>query len=429
MKIQLTSTFALLIVLMAQSIFCETGSPGSLAIKTFVKRVSGGGRLVQAIQAENDTYITVTQRGKKDFLVRKTRSTGERVWERTLHFDFSSMTFDFSSITIEGIAQTSDGGYILSGWEFICIRDCEPFDDYSVTHNEGRLVKLQSNGVVEWSKAYSAIGSANFGSVVSDSDGGFTVFDYPGKRIVKFTSIGDVVWTKSFSENAIFHQMGPSLDNGYILVSDSSNGDSPNGADVIKLNNLGTILWKKSLRLEGFAFRTALVTSVHGVVLAFSDGCSQCNKISLVALQRDGSVSWKATYSSDDSVGYDISDLMETPDGGYIIVSDNNRSLLRIDSSQKVVFNTMRGLSPMFVFNSKDGGILIFDRNMEISKLDPKMGAGCSTTPLSASRLPQTPLKTGISKISQIDDTVIWGIKNTRVSSNTTNLSLITMCP
>ena len=419
MKIRLSLTFVLLLVLAAPFIFCETAPSSSPTTKTFIQSVSGGGRLIGVIQDANGIYISLSRNSDNSFLVRKTRSTGEKVWERKLHLDVPY------PITLEGMAQTSDGGYILAGWGEVCDFYC-----YGPAM-EGTLVKLASNGNLIWKKTYSARDTAiEFTSIVSSSDGGFVATaNFNGQlELVKFTSTGDVAWIKTITDPAASGwRLVPTLDNGYLLAS--------NEAHVIKLNDSGAIVWTKSLEIEGFRFQRALATSDGGVVLAFSEKCSRCDQVSLVGLLQDGTVSWKGTYSLSlpTNVSVGIRDLIETPDLGFVIVGRS--FLLKIDSSKKVAFSTTSIASSSFgsgswIFNSPNGGFLVFDGFMQLSKLDSKgIVPGCLDSSLAASKMPRGPLKAGQPSISVVSDNLSLAINDIAGTSTASNLPVVTRCP
>src|SRR5262245_21482907 len=108
-------------------------------MNTFVRQVTGAGSLTATVQAADGGYVTASKIDDTSFLVRKIKATGEKQWERRLNFEVDSDS-RLNSI-IEGIAQTTDAGFILVG------AGCS--DPYFCVGLPGStVVKLRANGTV-----------------------------------------------------------------------------------------------------------------------------------------------------------------------------------------------------------------------------------------------------------------------------------------
>jgi hypothetical protein len=133
----------------------------------------GGGDWDEAfsIQQTSDGGYIVAGRtysfgaGSYDFLVIKLNSNGDIEWSKT----FGGGIYDIAT----SIQQTSDGGYIIAGWtgSFGAGGYC----DFLV-------IKLNSNGSIEWSKTFGGIDWDAGRSIQQTSDGGYIIAG----------------WTKSF---------------------------------------------------------------------------------------------------------------------------------------------------------------------------------------------------------------------------------------
>jgi hypothetical protein len=91
------------------------------------------------------------------------------------------------------MAETPDG-FILAG-------AVQPTGYYGTS--AALLVKVDSNGLVQWNKNFPTAGNSRFESVFPTSDGGwiatggiFTQANHP--IVVKFSAGGDVLWSKYF---------------------------------------------------------------------------------------------------------------------------------------------------------------------------------------------------------------------------------------
>ena len=81
---------------------------------TFVRKVEGAGNFLATAQSADGGYVTVSYVDETTVLVRKLKASGQKGWERRLdlHVDTS---FLYSSARINGITQTTDGGFVLAG--------------------------------------------------------------------------------------------------------------------------------------------------------------------------------------------------------------------------------------------------------------------------------------------------------------------------
>jgi hypothetical protein len=367
MKIEPYATLFILAVIIAYALPCESQTTDA----TFVKKVSGFGVFIQTIQTADGAYVSLSKKGHqrvRSFVVIKSGTTGQKIWQRTISFQDEDTApwlrpYDFSAI-----AQASDGGYILAGSVAKCrsSSSCEELDTYGI------LLKLRSSGDLEWTKEYTlpnpGIGQVvgyHFYSVVPVPDGGFIAtfarfFITKSVGLVKFTSAGDVVWIKSITNTK------PGLKfQQWKLVPDSSNFmlicSIENSLSVMKLNASGGIVWKKLVENTDYIFYKAAVTTNNELVIA-----TACNaQICLVQFKGDGSIGRSAKYSLSPSSVNSVTDLIQTPDGGYAITGYTNRNrgfLLKINSSLQIAFLkefNARG-NGLNIFPSSNGGYLIF---------------------------------------------------------------------
>jgi Domain of unknown function (DUF5122) beta-propeller len=433
MKIQFYKFLLIVIVNGAYPFFCE----GQTTDTTFVKKLQRVGALIQTIQTADARYVSLCKTGAQDFMVRKIKASGQKIWERKIFFPTD---FPYS---LDAIAQTSDGGYILAGQVVKCFGFYCGY--YYSNESSAILVKLRSNGSVEWKKEFRRFQTTPpFTSVVPVPGGGFvatagifligpeSAFD-----LMKFTPAGNVVWTKTFTNSApVDYTLVSGSDNGLILIS-----GIPNGANVLKLNDSGGIVWKKSFEIPDFVFQTAKVTPDNRLVIAGK--CANCNQLSLVRLETDGTVSWRAKYSLQPPRVHSITDLVQTPDSGYAIngtmggnTGQNAKAfLLKIDSSRKVVFQQafitgkVGGGSS---FNTTDGGFLIFrqmGQDVLVSSVDSNGTVpGCNLFySVIASSIPFGQLKVKEAAIGVVSPDAL-GISDIAATSTASNHSESTVC-
>ena len=95
--------------------------------------------------------------GGKDFYVLKLDSSGIMGWEKT----FGGANYDEA----RGIFETADGGFVLAGTT----------KSKGAGANDYWVVKLDSDGNLEWDRAFGS-GSNDYGrSVIQKSNGGFVI--------------------------------------------------------------------------------------------------------------------------------------------------------------------------------------------------------------------------------------------------------------
>jgi hypothetical protein len=231
------------------------GSSGELG--NSIQQTSDGGYVVAGWSSSNDGDVSGNH-NSQDCWVVKLSSIGAIEWQKSL----GGSGYDGANY----IQQTSDGGYVVAGWS--------QSNDYDVSGNHGGedywIVKLTNTGTIEWQKSLG--GSVRDISVDIDqtNDGGYIVGgfsesndgDVSGNHgsldcwVVKLSSIGAIEWQKSLGGSST--DRGGSIqqtnDGGYVVAGFSASNDGDvlgnyGDADcwVVKLTNIGTIEWQKSL--------------------------------------------------------------------------------------------------------------------------------------------------------------------------------------
>jgi len=156
--------------------------------------------------------------------------------------------------TIYNCIQTSDNGYILTGWVYLSE------DDYS----DPILLKTDSLGNYIWHKLYGGVLADRGQDVMITPDGGYLIGGYiwdPSvyhsldALVIKTDSLGNEEWTKTYGN--------PNVDDDMALVALADNGNylmatvygewvvSPATRTgriyLVKLNNEGTTIWQKKI--------------------------------------------------------------------------------------------------------------------------------------------------------------------------------------
>ena len=215
-----------------------------------IQQTTDGGYIVAGYSSSNDGDVTGNN-GNKDYWIVKLDATGNITWQKSLG---GSGGDDASSIQ-----QTTDGGYIVSGYS-------ESIDG-DVTGNNGNvdywIVKLDATGNITWQKSLGGSYDDVAYSIQQTTDGGYIVAglsasddgDVTGNNggvdswIVKLDATGNITWQKSLggSEWDRATSIQQTTDGGYIVAgfSESIDGDvtGNNGNKdywIVKLSNDGS---------------------------------------------------------------------------------------------------------------------------------------------------------------------------------------------
>ena len=222
-----------------------------------------------------------------------------------------------------GVVNTSDGGYVISGYTSTFTGD---YDLY--------LMKVNVLGSVEWSKVYRSYGYDDKLQEIKEIptggyysvgyiEGGYGATDH---AILKVDATGNVVWAKNFGGYQSDVLRGVSLTNdGGIIVSgfNASFGAGAKDVQAIKFSGNGNVEWAKTYGSFYEEFNaTIIVLSDGNYLIAGDTDISGSYDIRPLLIKTDpsGNIIWAKVYP-----GY-VEDwarfAVETSDGGFIISGD-----------------------------------------------------------------------------------------------------------
>jgi len=251
-------------------------------------------------------------------------SLGELQWARILG---GSTVIGTSN---KSVTQTSDGGYIMTGY----YRD----NNIDSGYTNAFIVKLDSSGVPEWSKIINnnTAGRQSYGYSVkelSDRSGYILTGSYYAWSgygagdlfVAKVDLSGNLLWFKHLYEglqDSSYH-ISETSDGGFIITghrNDSSNDDE---MPLVKLDSAGEVAWAKSIGDVGggdYMYGQYVEETSDGGYLVIGYGNINSSNYNgyLVKLTSSGSVDWsrKMEGSVNDDRFYSG---RQTSDGGYII--------------------------------------------------------------------------------------------------------------
>ena len=210
---------------------------------------------------------TEANMGGDDLWILKLDSLGNILWQNSI----GGSGTDYGG----SILQTPDGGYIIA---------CRSSSNISGDKTENSLgsydlwvIKLSATGIIEWQNTIGTSVSEGAVSVGLSTDGGYvltvsTAGGISGDKtspnlgisdiwILKLSNVGSILWQKSFggTEYELAYKIEQTMDGGYLCSGYSNSGISATKSEVsissdfwvIKLNALGNIIWENTIQAAG----------------------------------------------------------------------------------------------------------------------------------------------------------------------------------
>ncbi|RWW91646.1 gliding motility-associated C-terminal domain-containing protein [Flavobacterium cerinum] len=254
---------------------------GTVAEDAFfdIKVTNDGGFIMTNGTSDDETYVYGSKITKLD-------AQGNIEWTNS----YGGGAFTFSHLL--NIIQTSDGGYISTGWTNAEESETTPTHEIfpGLNNPNGRLwvLKMDASGTFEWAKAYGGTSIEEGYSIAETAEGNFVVagMTYSGdgdavghpdpdnassQWVLKLDNAGAILWQKTLGVvgNAVDVKIMPDgnyvIGGSYITYVKSTNGEIINGRGgtdefLMKLNQeTGDIIWTKTMggtlndNLWGFA--------------------------------------------------------------------------------------------------------------------------------------------------------------------------------
>lgn len=330
--------------------------------------------------------------GQEDFWVIKLDAKGGEIWQKTI--GGSGME------KLLSIVQTKDGGYILGGTSSSDKTDSNEGGNVNLNekaeNSRGSLdywvVKLKSDGTVEWQKTLGGKYMDKLKAIEQTKDGGYILGGYSnspvsGDKTASHYGLGDY-WIVKLDKDGVeewqcalggdkddnLFTMHQTKDGGFIVGGNSNSSSTGTksktnrkGTDfwVLKLDEIGNIEWQETYNYGDKDILTSIVENQNGTYLiggyAQSEKKSSSAKTGLtkglkgdkegindyIALKIDseGKELWSKTVGSNgDEV---MKKLLETRDGGYLLAGTSNGKVSRDK-------NTAKGGNDFWVVKLKD---------------------------------------------------------------------------
>ena len=311
---------------MAQDLYLmKTDSKGS---KQWEQTIDGGrNEAGTAIIETRDKGYVITGRTADDYTnwrtydiyLVKTDSRGKRQWQQT--FGCSRTDIGYA------VLQTSDGGYLVSGWA----------DSMDPDSNGEFLAKTDSYGNVEWQKFWNDLegGSTRGGvSILQTKDDGYVIMGYhranPSSgtaycdgqciHLTKTDSNGNRLWNRYYGVSGVSVSSGKQTrDSGFIIAGTCKPQGDPELAYLFKTDGDGIQQWERFFGAPRSWISIAVDQAGDGgYILAGSIQSGESTgpqDAYLIKTGSKGQEQWRRTFSGAGTVR----SVQRTTDGGYIL--------------------------------------------------------------------------------------------------------------
>ncbi len=250
--------------------------------------------------------------GLTDVYLVKTDEYGDVQWTKT--YGGTVADFGFS------IMQTNDGGYIITG-------NTTSFGNGA---SDVYLIKVDVNGVLQWSKAYGSAVDDKGWSVQQTADGGYLILGQTSgygagstdMYLLKVDANGNLLWTHTYGgvNSDEGYSVEQTTDYGYILCGRTKSFGAGNmDIYLIKTDIVGNVAWTKTFGgANDDEGRSVKQTTDGGYIITgetSSFGAGQADGY-LIKTDGSGNIQWSKTY------GGNLTDygnfIDQNVDGGYI---------------------------------------------------------------------------------------------------------------
>ncbi len=242
-------------------------------------------------------------------------------WEK--YYDFAC-----PNDAIRFIVQTSDGGYALLAHNAL---------SYGYPYiGTANLLKIDQFGNVTWEKLYNY--SLVVGGLVQVSDQGYVFAN--GRYLIKVDSVGNIKWNCNITHNGYGTSMIQTSDGGFVIAGTEGGTHNLSPIWIVKTNSDGKLLWTKIIQSQLDSL-SQIIQSKDGdfLVLGYLNNAGGTG-LNLLKISPSGSLLWNKTYNEGKSTPWSDKAIVQTSDGGYILVDDTGvATVIKVDMNGEKKWN------------------------------------------------------------------------------------------
>ncbi len=294
------------------------------------------------IQTHDGGYALIGTRrylenNSNDFWLVKTDNNGNLEWAQT----YGGSESDYAC----SVVQTSDGGFALAGSTYSF---GSGFDDFW-------LIKIDSNGNLQWSQTYGTPISEEANCLIMTSDGGFalagsvTIYDWSTDCwLVKIDSNGNFEWSQKYggTKDDSINSVVQTNDGGFALVSTTySFGSGSADFWLLKTDVTGNLQWNQTYGGASSDWPNTIFKTDDGGYVVIGDTASFGGSLDcwLVKTDANGEIEWDEIYGGLEDNEVASSGIL-TSDGSFVLLgtllstSAGGPDVLLIKSNENVTF-------------------------------------------------------------------------------------------
>lgn len=250
-------------------------------------------------------------------------------------------------------------------------------------NNDGLIMLMNPGGTLQSAKRVSGPGNDSFQDVKRTVDGGYIAVgatDSFGAGlfdgwIMKITASGVPQWRRTFgsARDERFVRVVQTKDRGFVVLGDTDSVDTGNDLVIVKFNQAGGVMWKKTLATPGFDHASGLAATADGGFLVSSNTDAAGGKTVgvLTKFTPPGGILWSRTFTSSYNFHAGAGVLEAADETIYFLqyvapeINVNNRSVLsHLSFSGNVLWSRIirQGDVPIGIFSetlTSDGGIVV----------------------------------------------------------------------
>lgn len=295
------------------------------------EQFSGGSQtdFLQKIIATNDGNLVTAgaiRFGQKyQVNLKKLRPDGVILWEK----DYASEDWEVAYF----IAQTSDGGFIITGAYYPFPQDTQYYDAALL------VMKTDSSGEVEWKTKLPNLKSGYYAHETDDHQFLIGSYDTPGgtpkvAALLRFSSAGTFLWKRTFNfndQNRIKRILKAPGGGYYIIGRTNSIGVGFEGVFLAKVNENGNLSWSKTQDTGYYGESNGIWSEPMGgvqlsdgsIIIANSGGINGGYNllVNLLKYTPNGDLLWKRTYTNAYNESNLVLDIQLCPDGRSLLLA------------------------------------------------------------------------------------------------------------
>lgn len=344
---------------------------------------------------------TVINQGEVDYWIIKLRANGSIEWQK--NFGGSS------SDNLRMICKSKDGGYFIGGVSDSPISGDKTVNSYG--NYDYWVIKINKDGFIQWQKSLGGSDLDNLESICETTDGGCILgghsfsnisgvktenskgeYDY---WIVKLNSNGNIQWQKTFggSKTDKLNSIKQTADRGYIVAGISYSGISGNKTDacrdtviqtfgrggdywILKLDSIGNIKWQKTIGGNNTESECSITQMSDG---GYVIGGSSASNISsqktinsfggfdywLLKLDSNGIIQWQKVFGGN---GGDVFTTLDKSQSDNVLIGGYSNSNKSGNKSENII--SLGGSTDFWMLMINPLGSILWQKNIGGDKDD-----------------------------------------------------------